>query len=140
MTIPNQDTTLGITNLYLNPKANEEWDIVFNGEPKQLVTISGVEYITQKITQLLRMNKGEAIEFDEYGIPYFDEILGVKNPDLTAITQIFIDTIMDNETLQELGITDCEINDVTLIDRKLSILGLKMKFNNNSVEIEELSL
>lgn len=135
---PNQDTSVGISNLFLNPKSGEEWDIVI--ESGQILTITGIEYLTQKITQLLRTAQGEIIEDDSYGIPYFQSILGVKNPDLSAIQQIFIDTILSNQTLIDLGVTDCTIEDISLDNRKLSILGMKIKADGAEVELEEMAL
>ena len=142
MTLPNQDVTKGITNLFLNPTTGEEWDIVIDPDTKQLVTVSGVEYITQKVTQLLRMSQGEADTNMGYGIPYMTEIIGVKNPDLVAIKQIFIDTILDNETLNTLGVTDCEIESIELNKetRQLSIIDLRVTTSIGDVTIEELPL
>lgn len=142
MTLPNQDVTKGITNLFLNPTTGEEWDIVIDPDTKQLVTVSGIEYITQKVTQLLRMSQGEADTNMGYGIPYMTEIIGVKNPDLVAIKQIFIDTILDNETLNTLGVTDCEIESIELNKetRQLSIIDLRVTTSIGDVTIEELPL
>jgi hypothetical protein len=135
MSLPSQDTTRGISNLFLNPNKGEEWDIVL--DDGQIITVTGTEYIIQKVTQFLRFVKNETIPSGDYGIPYFEDILGQKNPDLSAIGQIFIDQISENETLVALGVTDVSIGDITLKNRGLVISKLKITVNNDTVEVSE---
>lgn len=137
--LPEQNTKRGITNLYLNPNAGEEWDIVIrNG---QLVTISDKEYIAQKVTQLLRTCKGECVTSINHGVPYFDDIIGVKNPNLTMIGHLFTDVIMENQVLIDLGVTSCTIQNIELTkDRELLIKNLLVSVGDESVTINEVTI
>ena len=139
--IPNQDTSYGITNLYLNPTQGEEWDIVFDGSGR-LLTITDKEYVTQKVTQILRTSKGEVTTDLEYGIPYMEEIIGIKNPNLSVISQIFIDALMEDQVLQSLGISDVEIGFIEVtVDRILVVRDMVVRFESEfDVEIERLSI
>ena len=123
MNIPNQDTSIGISNLFLNPYIDEEWDIVI--QDGQLVTISGDEYVAQKVQQFLNTDKGEVVTNMEYGIPYLTEILGIKNPDLNIISSLITESILENTTLNNLGVSECTIESITLSpERELMITGL----------------
>jgi hypothetical protein len=130
-----QNTTLGITNLFLDNRSGQEWDIVI--EDGQLLTVTGIEYIVQKVTQFLRFVKNEVITGGEYGIPYFEDILGVKNPNLSSIQQTLIESILDNETLSNLGVTDVSIDSVELVNRRLIVSGLKITANNETLQVAE---
>lgn len=138
--LPSQDMRLGLSNLFLNPTPYEEWDIVVD-DHGQLVTITEKEYISQKVQQLLRTCKGEVPVNVEYGVPYLTDILGIKNPDLTIIRQIFIDTIMNNTTLIRLGVTAVDIEAITLDDdRHLTIDGLTVSTIYNDIKIGAITL
>jgi len=141
MTLPNQDVRLGITNLYLNQEIDEEWDIVID-ENGQLVTVTGQEYIIQKLLQLFRTNSGEVITNTEYGIPYMTEILGVKNPDLAIIRNLFVDAVMSNKTLIDLGVTKCDISDVFLDSstRNLTVSGMTILTKYSTINIEDFAI
>lgn len=141
--LPIQNTTFGMTNLYLNPTTAEEWDIVID-ESGQLVTITDVDYISQKLQQFLQTVKGEVYTDVDYGIPYFENILGIKNPNLSNIKQLFISEILENQTLLDLGVTNCEINSIELDteSRILSIVGLEVttKYSDTKLEIARLAI
>lgn len=136
---PNQNR-VGITQLWLNPTANEEWDLVICGG--QLMTISAEEYRAQKVKQLLLTGFGEVQTDVEYGVPWLDEILGVKNPDLGVISSILIDVLEDDETLQNMGLTSVTISDINLSSsRQLSIDNLVVTFTDNeNVNLSGLQL
>ena len=105
----------GLTSLLLNNVKGEEWDLVFcNGI---LMTVSGRYYISQKVKQLLLTNQQEFFRDIEYGIQWFNEILGAKNPDISTVKSLIESFLQSNTTLQELGVTSIIVDNVT-IDNK----------------------
>ncbi len=129
--MPPDQNKIGITNLWLNPTAQEEWDLVICGG--QLMTISDYEYRAQKIKQLLLTGLGEVQTDIEYGVPWMQEILGVKNPDLGVISSILTDVLNEDEVLEKLGLEDATITDISLgSNRNLTIGDLTMKFSDES--------
>ena len=128
--LPNQDR-VGITNLLLNPDAGVEWDICI--ENGQILTVSQDEYVTQKIKQVLLTGLGEVQTDLDYGIPWLDEILGVKNPDLVVISSILIEAIEDNEVLKKLGVVNVAIPNIELTaDRNLNIGNMAITMSDDT--------
>ena len=122
-------------SLKLNSTKNEAWDlVVVDGD---LLTISGEEYIAQKVKQILLLAQGDYFRNTTIGIPWFTDILGVKNPDLASIKTILIDAVAKNKILIELGVTKVEIPDLSF-DKTARTMSLTMDIitDNNSITAE----
>lgn len=74
----------GARDLKLDPITGDL--VVTDGD---LVFVSGVDSILQDIRLALGFFLGEWFLDETEGIPYFQKILGVKNPDLLAIREIY---------------------------------------------------
>jgi len=139
MEIPNQDR-VGLTNLFLNPEQGEEWDIVIvNG---QILTISGTEYISQKLKQLLLTGYGEVKTDLDYGVKWLDEIIGQKNPNLDAIATTILEFIDNDEVLESLGVVSVKISNMELnkTTRNLTMTLIAKLSDDTTVEIDGVSL
>jgi hypothetical protein len=111
-------------SLALNSTKNQAWDlVVIDGE---LQTISNSDYLAQKVKQLLLFSQGEFFRNSESGIPWFQDFLGVKNPDIAALKSVIKDTLKNNAVLIALGVTSVEVNDV-VIDKQSRSMSLKIE-------------
>jgi len=135
-----QSTQKGITNIKLSETQGEIWDIII--QDGQLLLTSGEDYITQKVKSLLQTAVGEVTENMEFGVPYFEEILGIKNPDLALIKTIFENVILSSEVLMKLGVTSCNINSINLdkVNRDLKIEDLNIVTKSGEVTIKDLTV
>jgi hypothetical protein len=89
-----------MSQLKLN--ANNDLHFTSNG---QLVLIEGVdsdEEILQRVRIRLKSFKGEWFVNSNYGLPYFDEILGSKNLDLNIVESILRSNIIAVKGIKEL--------------------------------------
>jgi hypothetical protein len=59
-----------------------------------LVLVSGIDAVAQLIRGYLLLFRGEWFLDESAGIPYFEDIL-VKNPNLSAIREIFRQTLLE---------------------------------------------
>jgi hypothetical protein len=59
-----------------------------------LVLVSGIDAVAQLIQSYLLLFRGEWFLDESAGIPYFEDIL-VKNPNLSAIREIFRQTLLE---------------------------------------------
>ena len=127
-------------NAYLNPNSGEQWDIVI--EDGQIKTISDQDYIPQKLKQLLLTGFGEVKTNTNYGIPWVQEILGLKNPDLTAVATTILDVIDSNETLSALGVVSSEIRDMDLnkTTRNLTMTVVLKLSDETEVSVEGITI
>jgi hypothetical protein len=134
------DTRKGITNLKLNETKGEIWDIIITDGQLELTT--GDDYLTQKVKSLLQTAVGEVTENMEFGVPYFEQILGIKNPDLALIKSIFENVIVESEVLKKLGVTSANIASISLdkVNRDLKINDLIVTTKSDEVVIKELTV
>lgn len=115
-------------NILLNNTSGEEWDIVYSEAPFQLQIIRNEDYIAQKAKQILLTSRDEVFTDKDYGIPWIDEILGQKNPDLGNIRRILLSTLEVNQTLLDLGVTNVSIGNISVdpLTRNMSISNLSI--------------
>ena len=134
------DTRNGITNIKLNEIKGEIWDIII--ADGQLMLTTGDEYITQKVKSLLQVAVGEVTENIEFGVPYFEQILGIKNPDLALIKSIFENVILESDVLKKLGVTSANIGSINLdkVNRDLIIDEFVIATKSGEVTIKELTV
>jgi hypothetical protein len=134
------DTRKGITNLKLNETKGEIWDIIITDGQLELTT--GDDYLTQKVKSLLQTAVGEVTENMEFGVPYFEQILGIKNPDLALIKSIFENVIVESEVLKKIGVTSANIASISLdkVNRDLKINDLIVTTKSDEVTIKELTV
>ncbi len=111
-------------SLKLNATKNQAWDVII--EDGDIVLSRDADYIAQKIKQLLLFNRGEFFRNTTLGMPWFDTILGQKNPDISTITTIITDTIIKNKILIGLGVTSATVTDV-VIDSRARSMSMKLE-------------
>jgi hypothetical protein len=70
--------------------------------------VTGVDYLVQKVRSRLLFFLGECfLDVDGVGIPYFQQILGVKQSNLPAVRSLFLKEILNTQgiaTVDELQI------------------------------------
>lgn len=109
----------GLRNMYLNSMPSEQWDIVLC--EGVMVMIGDSDYIGQKAKQILQTIRGELEEDSEFGVAWYDDILGHKNPDIEAITNYLCSILSENPILVSLGVESVTTKDVVFSDRTLTI-------------------
>ncbi len=122
-------------SLKLNTTKDQAWDIIIS--EGDVVLISDADYIPQKIKQLLLFVRGEFFRNTTLGMPWFDTILGQKNPDVATITTIITDTITKNKILKKLGVTSAVVTNVAIdgSNRTMS-MSLEVKANGQTTVTE----
>lgn len=63
----------------------------------RLVAITGAEEKAQKIRNRLRLFQGEWFANTQAGTPWYQQILGIKNPPIALIEKLFRDVILSVE-------------------------------------------
>lgn len=112
-----------MTSLELNATKNQAWDIIVeNGDIK---LIQDENYITQKVKQILLTSKGEFFRDTTIGVPWFDDYLGVKNPDIASLKSVIRDSIKKNKILISLGVNSVDVYDV-VVDNQTRSMSLKI--------------
>ena len=71
---------------------DDTWDLVL--ENGNLVVSSGYDACRQAVHQRLRFFAGDWFADESVGIPYWQRILGKKNPDVAAIREVFRSAIL----------------------------------------------
>ena len=125
--------------------AKYRWDgnawVIYEGVG-QIKTISDKDYIPQKLKQLLLTGFGEVKTNTQYGVPWVQEILGLKNPDLNSVATTILDVIDEDEVLKELGVSSTEITNMELdkTTRNLSMNIVCKLSDETSVTVEGISI
>jgi len=122
--------------LKLNTVSGQVWDLVLSVDSlgqSQLVTIADKDYIPQKAKQLLLTGRGEIFTNTQYGVPWFQEILG-KGADLGNIRSILLDVLDSNTTLEELGVTNIDISSLVLDTQKRHLIVKDLVLSGDSDE------
>jgi len=78
--------------LDLNPASPNYFDLLV--EDGDLVLVDGPNAIKQHILQRLRTFYGEWFLDNTIGVPWFQQILGIKNPDQARINALLLNTIL----------------------------------------------
>jgi len=120
-----------VVSLELNATKNQAWDIIVeNGDIK---LIQGDNYITQKVKQILLTSQGEFFRDTSVGIPWFDDFLGVKNPDIASLKSVIRDSLKKNKILISMGVTAVDITDV-VVDNKTRSMSLKIDITTGDAQ------
>lgn len=92
-------------------------DIVWRNGPlrKEETTQSRVDVVGQRLLILLRTFKGEWFLDTEYGIPYFQSILGMKT------SKSAVDLIFQKAILAENGVRELTFFESTFVNRQYSM-------------------
>ena len=92
-------------------------DIVWRNGPlrKEETTQSRVDVVGQRLLILLRTFKGEWFLDTEYGIPYFQSILGMKS------SKSAVDLIFQKAILAENGVRELTFFESTFVNRQYSM-------------------
>ena len=107
----------------------------------QIKTVSDNDYIPQKLKQLLLTGLGEVKTNTEYGVPWIQEILGLKNPDLTAVATTILDVIDNDEVLASLGVTASEINNMDLNSERNLSMNIVLKLSDETeITVEGITI
>jgi hypothetical protein len=94
------------------------WDLSLDPNTLNIRSISGTDYTAQKIRQVLQVFLGEWWLDEAQGFPYFEMLLGIVRPDLTACKAYMVTMI-----LAVPGVTSVDSLDITTDNatRKASI-------------------
>ena len=108
-----------------DPISSKYGDIVWRNGPlrKEETTQSRVDVVGQRLLILLRTFKGEWFLDTEYGIPYFQSILGMKTSKST------VDLIFQKAILAENGVKELTFFESTLANRQYS-MTFRVKVTN----------
>ena len=100
-------------DLLLDPNS---WDLVFHNDPltQEYTTQPDVKTVAQRLKIRLLTNRGEWFLDTEYGVPWFDEILGFKIP------KSRVDRIIQQEILKERGVKEIVSFTSTFVNRAYS--------------------
>ena len=100
-----------------DPISSEYGDIVWRNGPlrKEETTQSRVDVVGQRLLILLRTFKGEWFLDTEYGIPYFQSILGMKT------SKSAVDLIFQKAILAENGVRELTFFESTFVNRQYSM-------------------
>jgi hypothetical protein len=92
-------------------------DLTFKNGPltPEFTTQSRVDVVAQRLFILLRTFEGEWFLDTEYGIPYFQSILGRKT------TKSAVDLIFQREILAENGVKELTFFESTFVNRQYSL-------------------
>lgn len=69
-------------------------DLELDSASHDLAMVSGSAYLPEKVRQRLLTFQGEWWLNPALGVPYYESILGQKNPDLSNIRAVFVDAIL----------------------------------------------
>ncbi len=95
----------------------------------QLVMVSDGESIAQAIGSALQVFKGEYYLDEEEGMPYFQDILGVKNPDPNVLESIFRGAIAAVPGVLQITALDLEM------DKALRSLSVEWRVSSEFGEL-----
>lgn len=100
-----------------DPISSGYGDIVWRNGPlrKEETTQSRVDVVGQRLLILLRTFKGEWFLDTEYGIPYFQSILGMKT------SKSAVDLIFQKAILAENGVRELTFFESTFVNRQYSM-------------------
>ena len=100
-----------------DPISSEYGDIAWRNGPlrKEETTQSRVDVVGQRLLILLRTFKGEWFLDTEYGIPYFQSILGMKT------SKSAVDLIFQKAILAENGVKELTFFESTFVNRQYSM-------------------
>jgi hypothetical protein len=100
-----------------DPISPDYGDIVWRNGPlrKEETTQSRVDVVGQRLLILLRTFKGEWFLDTEYGIPYFQSILGMKT------SKSAVDLIFQKAILAENGVKELTFFESTFVNRQYSM-------------------
>lgn len=92
-------------------------DLIFKNGPltPEFTTQSRVDVVAQRLFILLRTFEGEWFLDTEYGIPYFQSILGKKT------SKSAVDLIFQREILAENGVKELTFFESTFVNRQYSL-------------------
>ncbi len=92
-------------------------DIVWRNGPlrKEETTQSRIDVVAQRLLILLRTFKGEWFLDTDYGIPYFQSILGMKT------SKSAVDLIFQKAILAENGVRELTFFESTFVNRQYSM-------------------
>jgi hypothetical protein len=92
--------------------------------------VEGKEAVAQHVLVRLKRVKGEWFRNVNDGIPYFEEILGQRNPDLPRIRRIFERAITSTPGVESLDRLDLSFDSTT---RALTISNVEITTTNEDV-------
>ncbi|MGL5013006.1 MAG: hypothetical protein ACRC6V_01790 [Bacteroidales bacterium] len=100
-----------------DPISSEYGDIVWRNGPlrKEETTQSRVDVVAQRLLILLKTFKGEWFLDTEYGIGYFQSILGMKT------SKSAVDLIFQKAILAENGVRELTFFESTFVNRQYSM-------------------
>lgn len=103
--------------LDLDPISPSYGDLTFKNGPltPEFTTQSRVDVVAQRLFILLRTFEGEWFLDTEYGIPYFQSILGKKT------SKSAVDLIFQREILSENGVKELTFFESTFVNRQYSL-------------------
>lgn len=103
--------------LETDPAASNYHDVIWNNGPltKEYVTSPYVQTVAQRLKIRLLTFRGEWIFDTDYGVPYYQRLLGIKNKKST------VDLIFQEEILKEAGVKQIVSFKSTLENRKYSL-------------------
>ncbi len=112
-----------MVSLTLNTNKGSNWDLVIeNGD---VLMVADNDYIAQKVKQILLFNRGEFFRNTDAGIPWFQEFLGVKNPDFAAMKSVIKDSLKKNDVLIGLGVTSVSVDNI-VVDKQARTMSMSI--------------
>jgi hypothetical protein len=96
-----------------------------------VVLVTGLEEISQRLTQRLRTFRGEPFLAQDEGVEYFEEVLK-KNPNSTIVESIFKREISNTPGVTEIEKFNIERDNST----RVATLSLRAKTISGTLEME----
>tara|TARA_R110000787_G_scaffold201578_1_gene312389 strand:- start:2745 stop:3107 length:363 start_codon:yes stop_codon:yes gene_type:complete len=112
-------------------KLNSDNDLDFTN--RGFVVLQGTntdDEILQRMRVRLNFFKGEWFLNSEHGLPYFQDILGVTNIDLNAVSSLFREQLLSVEGVREIQESEIDYDKVT---RKITYIFSALSVNNTVI-------